>query len=71
MAHIFRNFEKSINKLYFFHTLRDAWRFFSRKYSTFLQQIATALLQKAFTNNIANQQGIPGILFCWPLGTAH
>ena len=41
---------------------------FSRKYSTFLQQIATALLQKAFTN-IASQQGIPGVLCCWPLET--
>ena len=34
--------------------------FSSRKYSTFLQQIATALLQKALTY-IANQQGIPGV----------
>ena len=34
----------------FFHTLRSAWKFFSRKYSTFSQQIATASLQKAFTN---------------------
>ena len=30
----------------------------------FLQQIATASLQKAFTN-IANQQGIPGVLCCF------
>ena len=30
----------------FFHTLRDAWKFFSHKYSIFLQQIATASLQK-------------------------
>lgn len=33
----------------FFHALRDAWKFFSYKYSTFLQQIATALLLKAQT----------------------
>ena len=30
----------------FFHTLRVAWRFFPRKYSTFSQQIATVSLQK-------------------------
>ena len=45
----------------FFHTLRDAWTFFTSKYSTFLQQKATTLLQRAFTN-IANQQGIPMLL---------
>ena len=41
------NFEKSIYKLCFFHTLKDAWKFFSHKYGTFSQQIATASLQKA------------------------
>ena len=41
--------------------------YFSHKYSTFSQQVATTLLQKAFTN-IANQQGLPGVLCCWPLG---
>ena len=52
---------------FFFHTLKDAGKFFSYKYSTFSQQIATASLQNVFTN-ITNQQGIPGILYCWPLG---
>ena len=33
---------------------------FSWKYSTFSQQMATALLQRAFTN-IANQQGNLGV----------
>ena len=42
-----QNFDKSINKPCFsFHTLRDAWKFFFRKYGTFSQQIATAPLQK-------------------------
>ena len=43
---------------FFFHMLRDAWKFSSCKYiySTFSQQIATASLKKVFTN-IANQQG--------------
>ena len=35
--------------------------FFTHKYGTFSQQIATASLQKVFTN-IANQQGIPMLL---------
>ena len=61
MAHNFQHFDKYINKVCFFHTLRDAWKLFSCKYSTFLQQIATASLQKAFTN-IANQKGIPMLL---------
>jgi len=34
-------------------------KFFSLKYSTFSQKIATASLQKASTN-IVNQNGIPG-----------
>ena len=41
--------------------------FFSRKYRTFSQQIATVLLQKAFTN-IANQQGISGVLTLLAVG---
>ena len=57
MADNFENFDKSINNLCFFHTLRDPWNFFPCKYSTFLKQIATASLQKAFTNN-ANPQDI-------------
>ena len=51
---ILENFDKSINKLCFFHTLRDPWNFFPVNIVHFLQQIATASLQKAFTN--ANPQ---------------
>ena len=40
----------------FFSYLERCW-----KYGTFLRQIATASLQKAL-KNIANQQGIPGVL---------
>ena len=40
----------------FFSYLERCW-----KYGTFLRQIAAASLQKAF-KNIANQQGIPGVL---------
>ena len=53
---MFKNVDKSINKLFFFPTLRDEWKCFPHKYSTFSQQIATASLQKAFTN-ITSQQG--------------
>mgnify|MGYP000730717485 CR=1 FL=1 len=38
------HFDNSFNKLCFFRTLRDEWNFFPLKYSTFLQQIATASL---------------------------
>ena len=54
----FKNFDKSINKLCFFIP-REMCRIFvsvNNFYSTFLQQIATASLQKAF-KNIANQKG--------------
>ena len=51
----------------FFITLRDVWKFFSRKYRTFLQQIATALLQKVFSN-MASDQGIPGVFMHLAIG---
>ena len=38
----------------FFHTLRDAWKFFSCNCITLSQQITNALLSKAFPN-IANK----------------
>ena len=40
---------------------------FSRKYSQFSQQIALSSWQNGHAH-IANQQGIPGVLWCWPLG---
>lgn len=38
-----------------FNILRDPWKVFSHKHSTFWQQVATTLLLKLFTN-ISNQQ---------------
>ena len=52
----------------FFLYLDRRMEIFSCKYSTFLEQIATTLLQRTFTN-IANEQGIPSVRFCWLLGT--
>lgn len=61
------NFQKSIVKLCFFISWEMHGNFFPHKYSTFSQQIVTASLQKV-SSNITNQQGIPSILCCWPVG---
>ena len=56
----------------FFHTLRDAWKFLSRKYSTFSQQIATATLQiqisqinKAFQASMLLPVGTCALVFLY------
>ena len=51
-----------------FNILRDPWKVFSHKHSTFWQQVAITLLLNCSQISQINNKGITGILCFWPLG---